>query len=191
MTCRGLAVLTALALLPEMLSAQVRPGRPTARPRPAAGQPRGRATGANSRVERDTTPTDTTAKWSPADSVMESLLNKPGYVVTRYEGDVVTFDALTKAFAIAAAAARKAQVEREGQRVVTDSTIVYADRTRSVNVSGNFRIVPGENQAPIAGTGSANYNLAERSGRLTNATVTVEEGGAPWFIKSDIGKTAL
>ena len=87
------------------------------------------------------------------------------------------FDALTKAFAIGAAAARKAQVEREGQHVVTDSSIVYADRTRTVNVSGNFRIVPGSSQAPIEGKGTANYNLAERSGRLTNAEVTVEEGG--------------
>jgi len=194
MSWRAPALVAALALVPVALSAQVRRPRPAARPQPTnVGQP-GMARPGNQGVMRapgDTTPSDTTAKWSPPDSVMQSLLDKPGYVVTRYEGDVVTFDALTKAFAIAAAAARKAQVEREGQHVVTDSSIVYTDRTRTVNVSGNFRIVPGSNQAPIQGTGNANYNLAERSGRLTNAAVTIEESGASWYIRSEIGKTAL
>ena len=122
---------------------------------------------------------------------MESMLRRPGYTVTRYEGDVVTFDALTKAFAIAAAAAQRAQVEREGQRVITDSNIVYIDRTRTVNVNGNFQISPGAGQPPIAGVGQAQYNLSERAGRLTNATVTVEESGQAWYIRSEIGKTAL
>jgi hypothetical protein len=120
---------------------------------------------------------------------MEALLKKPGYTVTRYEGDVVTFDALSKAFAIAASAAHKALVEREGQRVATDSNIVYQDRTRTVNVSGHFEIVPGGGQAPIAGAGRAQYNLAERSGRLTNATVVTEEQGQRWFINSVITRT--
>ncbi|HJQ20237.1 MAG TPA: putative LPS assembly protein LptD [Gemmatimonadaceae bacterium] len=189
---RALVLLTLVALLPASTSAQ---GKPVPRGdiRPGAARPmmRGRP-GANAPAQRtDTSKADTTAQWSEPDSVMAALLQKPGYTVTRYEGDVVTFDALTKAFAIAAATARKAQVEREGQRVVTDSNIVYADKTRTVNVSGNFHIVPGEGQAPIAGAGNANYNLSERSGRLTNATVTVEESGASWFIRSEIGKTAL
>ena len=52
-------------------------------------------------------------------------------------------------------------------------------------------IIPGGGQAPISGTGTATYNLAERSGRVTNATITVEESGQRWFIQSEIGKTAL
>ncbi len=104
----------------------------------------------------------------------------------------MTFDALTKAMAILAAKTRMAIVEREGQRVVTDSVILYNDKTRSVNVRGRrFEIIPGGGQAPISGTGTATYNLAERSGRVTNATITVEESGQRWFIQSEIGKTAL
>jgi hypothetical protein len=130
---------------------------------------------------------------------MRALLQKSGYSVTRYEGDVVVFDAISNTFTIATAAAiaaadtlaRRAQVEREGQRVVTDSSIVYEERTRTVNVNGRFEIVPGGGQAPIAGFGTATYNLAERAGRLTNATVTMEETGQRWFIRSEIGKTVL
>ncbi len=152
-----------------------------------------------SQVQRPTAARDTTlrdsVKWSATDSVMERLLQKPGYTLTRYEGGIVTFNATAKAFEIAAAAANRAVVEREGQRVVTDSggSIIYNDRTRSVAVTGrSFQIVPGAGQPPIAGVGTATYNLQERSGRLTNATIaTPDEKGQRWFIQSDIAKTVL
>src|SRR5258705_7286593 len=189
-----------LLVLPAAAIGQVRRPRP-AQPQPAPRQPTTpRAPGDTSAAARtrmidraggDTTVRDTSVKWSPPDSVMAELLRRTDYTITRYEGDVVTFDALSKAFAIAAAATRKAQVDREGQHVVTDSTIIYSDQTRNVNVTGRFEIAPGAGQPPIAGHGTADYNLSERAGRLTNATVKVEEGGQPWFIRSEIGKTAL
>lgn len=146
------------------------------------------------RPPEDTTRTDT-VQFAPPDSVMQALLDRPGFVKTRYEGGTVTFDAKAKAFAIAAGTANRAVVEREGQLVVTDSggSIVYNDQTRRVAVTGRrFRIVPGADQPPIAGVGTATYDLAERWGRLTNARVTVaDEQGQRWFIDSEIGKTAL
>jgi hypothetical protein len=184
-------LLTVLILaLPAALDAQVRPPQP---PRPTARDTIRRQAGLRDTIPppADSAASDTTLRWTRSDPLLEELLKKPGYSVTRYEGEVVTFDALTKAFAIAAAVAQRAIVEREGQRVITDSVIVYNDRTRSVNVSGHFQILPGQGQPPIAGAGTAQYNLAERSGRLTNATVTVDESGERWFIRSEIGKTAL
>ncbi|MEK7401047.1 MAG: putative LPS assembly protein LptD [Gemmatimonadota bacterium] len=163
----------AVCIAPALLSAQVRPpGRP----------------GVRDTVPRDSTGRDSAA-WLPADATMRALLAKPGYIVTRYEGDVVSFDANTNAFAVQAAATQRAQVERDGQRVDTDSTIVYRDR--HVDVNGRFRMVAGGGQPPVAGFGSASYDLAARSGRLTNAELTLDESGAKWFVKSDIGKTAL
>ena len=193
---RCLVALVLLLALPGVAAAQVRRPRPSQqRPVPrdtsAAAQERRARVFDRSAGARDSTASDTTVRWSAADSVMEALLKKPDYTITRYEGEVVTFDALAKAFAIAAAAARRAQVEREGQHVVTDSNIVYIDRTRSVSVSGNFRIAPGEGQPTIEGKGTAEYNLAQRSGRLTNSFVKVEESGQEWYIRSEIGKTAL
>jgi lipopolysaccharide assembly outer membrane protein LptD (OstA) len=179
--CAGVALL--LAAAPVLAVAQQRPRPPESRAAAPA----------------DSAAKDTTMRWSEPDSVMRALLQKPGYSVTRYEGDVVVFDAVSNTFTIATAVAiaaadtlaRRAQVEREGQRVVTDSSIVYNEQTRTVNVNGRFEIVPGGGQAPIAGFGAATYNLAERSGRLTNATVTTEEAGQRWFIRSEIGKTVL
>src|SRR5687767_14620189 len=126
-------------VLPGIASAQVRPGLPQLPPRPAAARP-------------DTTAPDTTAQWSPPDSIMQALLEKPGYTVTRYEGATVTFDAVSKALAIAAAAAQKAIVQRDSMRAVTDTQIVYDDRSNSVSVKGRFEIVLGPGQAPVKGS---------------------------------------
>ncbi len=190
MTPRGLRAALMLLTVPATIAAQV-----TARPRPDqtptardTAQPRRARVGAIGSPS-DSSRRDSIATWIPADETMEALLAKAGYGVTRYEGDVVTFDAATSAFAILAAATQRAQVEREGQRVDTDSLIVYRDR--HVDVSGRFRMVAGGGQPPIAGTGTATYDLAERSGRLTNAELTMDESGARWFVKSAIGKTAL
>jgi len=192
---RGVWLATFLIVaLPGAATAQVRRPRPVQQPivrDTTRGQVSNRVPGVAGRGISDSTVSDTSVHWSPADSVMETLLKKPGYTVTRYEGEVVTFDALTKAFAIAAAATRKAQVEREGQRVVTDSILIYDDRSRTIDGSAHFEIVPGGGQAPIAGGPRARYKLAERSGRLTNAPVVTEEQGQRWFINSVIAKTVM
>ena len=158
---------------PDTLVPSARPARDTLRDTLAVG---------------DSAVADTTIRFAPPDSVMQALLERVGYTVTRYEGEMVTYDAQTRAFAIGAGAGRVAQVEREGQHVTTDSLIVYRDEANRVDVSGRFRITPGGGQPPIVGTGTANYDLRERSGRLTNANITIEESGERWFIRSDIGK---
>jgi lipopolysaccharide assembly outer membrane protein LptD (OstA) len=190
---RRIGIALALLATPFVLAAQVR--KPTQQRVPVArDSARQQQPGRPGFNVRDTLPrdsSDTTSQWSAPDSVMQALLQKEGYSVTRYEGDIVTFDALTKAFAIAAAAARKAQVEREGQHVVTDSVILYRDEQDRVDVTGRFRITPGGGQPPISGSGTANYNLNEREGRLTNARVEIDESGERWFIESKISKTAL
>ena len=161
--------------LPDVLAAQVQPPRRTT-PQRAPG---------------DTLRRDTLPAFTPADSVMAALLARPGFTVTRYEGEVVTFDANTKALGIAASARQPAMVEREGLRVRTDSMIVYSDARQNVNVTGRYEIVPGAGQQPISGSGTVLYDVEARAGRLTNATVTVDETGERWFISSKIGKTAL
>jgi hypothetical protein len=182
------AALALLGTVAALAEGQVRPRpgqRPPARDSAPAAAPRMPSAG---RQVSDTTAADTSAVFAAPDSVMAALLRRPGYSVTRYEGDLVTYDALSRAFAIAAGTARSAQVEREGQHVSTDSLIVYRDDQDRVDVSGRFRITPGGGQPPLVGSGTASYDLTERSGRLTNAQVTVEESGERWFIESEIGK---
>ena len=171
-----------VTITPVTASAQAKPGAPRAR-NPLRAE--------LDSARRDTTARDTASGFSVPDSVMAALLARPGFTTTRYEGEVVTFDANSKALAIAASTERPAMVEREGLRVRTDSTIVYSDARQNVNVTGRYSIVPGAGQQPIAGVGTVQYDVEARAGRLTNATVTVDETGERWFISSKIGKTAL
>ncbi len=73
------AALAALAAAPAPMRAQGRPVRPA-----------GRGAGADTRagLPGDTTRRDSVgaAHWSPADSVMNALMARKGYTVTRYEG---------------------------------------------------------------------------------------------------------
>jgi hypothetical protein len=171
-----IAALALVLCLPEALAGQQQPPRP-----PTTRQ----------RITGDTLKRDTLPAFTPPDSVMAALLARTGFTVTRYEGEVVTFDANTKALGIAASNRQPAMVEREGLRVRTDSMIVYSDARQNVSVTGRYEIVPGAGQQPIAGAGTVLYDVENRSGRLTNATVTVDETGERWFISSKIGKTAL
>ncbi len=180
-----------LCVVPEGLLAQVSPPIPVPKPavRPESVTLSRGARPPGDSVRRDTTRADTAATWLPIDSAMQALLKKPGYSVTRYEGGTVAFDATNNAFSVKADSALRAQVERDGQRVDTDSTIVARDK--HIDVNGRFRMVAGGGQPPIAGFGSASYDLTARSGRMTNAELTIDESGAKWFVTSAIGKTAL
>jgi len=184
---RGAAVAAFLVLTPAALTAQVR------RPRPEQASVRDTAAramrGGVRRPEADSTRGDTAATWLPLDATMRALLARTEYSTTRYEGDAVSFDAGANAFSVRSVGTQRAQVERDGQHVDTDSLIVYHERV--VDVTGKFRMTPGGGQPPIVGAGSATYDLGGRSGRLTNAELTMDESGNRWFLKSDIGKTVL
>ncbi len=125
---------------------------------------------------------------------MQALIKRKGYTVTRYEGGVLSFDAVTQAIQIVAGEAGKAAVQRADQTVVTDSTIRYNSDTRGIIVTSRdtagagYVIVPGGGQAPITGRTTATYNLAERSGRINDASVTVDNSGNTWWVKPKVVK---
>ncbi|MGH7680244.1 MAG: putative LPS assembly protein LptD, partial [Gemmatimonadaceae bacterium] len=181
----ALAVLALLAL-PGLVAAQVRPSPP----RPQPGQP-GQQRQLPGQPARDTVPVDTTIQWSEPDSIMKALLAKRGYTPTRYEGEMVAFDAASRALLIAAGAAKNAMVERDSMRARSDTQIVYDEQRNTVSLGGRFNIVTGPGQAPVEGRGTATYNLARRTGRLTNAMTTVDESDERWFIRSEISIPVL
>ena len=109
------------------------PVRPPARPVtvPARGDTlRTRADSLRARL-------DTTARrdslatpaFAAPDSVMQRLLSTPGYTVTRYQGEIITFDALTRAFQLT----EKAIAQRDSQLVKSD-TISYSGSGSSIRV---------------------------------------------------------
>jgi hypothetical protein len=159
-------------------------------PRPTVQQPR-----------RDTTRRDTTAadsalaarlRLSPPDSVIAALLRKPGYNVTRYEGERVTFDAKNELFQILAGASKRAIVQRgDSQTVFADTGVFFNQRTKVATATGNIVLHdPTSGQADVIGRGRLEYSLNERSATITNPRFTANMGNE-WQIQALKGKTIL
>jgi len=181
----AVTLVTALAL---PLGAQIIPGFPG---RPGMGQLQP--------VKRDTSK-DTTNKvhWPTPDSITARLLARPGYTITRYQGDTAFFNAQTHALDLLAANKRRAIVDRDSQIVVSDSGIYYTETDRKVVTGGKYTLSPppSSGQADIKGVGRVDYDLADRSARITRAKLPVNNGQM-WYMDValarvilDTGKTA-
>lgn len=136
------------------------------------------------RAQRDTTRRDTTAvkeivRWTEPDSVMQALMARAGYTVTRYQGRMVVFDAAGRTLNLIG---DPAAVAREQSILVGDS-IRYNDSTRLVVVRGDTAILrdPAQNAADVVAVGGLDYDL--RTGRARAAEVsTALTSGETWFI---------
>ncbi|HEX4469655.1 MAG TPA: putative LPS assembly protein LptD, partial [Gemmatimonadaceae bacterium] len=159
-------------------------------PRPQLQQPRRDST------HRDTTAADSalTAKLrlTPPDSITQALLKRPGYTVTRYEGDRVTFDAENDRLQILSPDSKRALVQRgDSQTVYADTGIYFNQRTKVATAIGNFIMHdPSSGQADVFGRGRLEYSLNERAASITNPSFQANEG-AIWEIRALKGKAIL
>jgi hypothetical protein len=188
---RTVALVAACALLVAPLDAshgQVRPDTGGAR-RP--GLPRVNPARARDTLlaRPDSAARDTTAprvRWAEPDSVMQELLGRQGYRVTRYQADTVTFNAQTRTLGLDARRGGVAAVQRDSQLLVADTAIVYSERTGEAVAHGNllFRD-PSRNAADVTARGPATYNLREGSARVYGGR-TAFQSGETWFVSTDI-----
>ena len=135
-------------------------------------------------VPRDTTKKDSTAlKWPAPDSVAQRLLQMQGYTVTRYQGDTAVFNAQTHALDLLAKKKGVAAVDRDAQTIVSDSGIYYTEANKKVVSGGAYRVTPPpkSGQADIVGHGRLDYNLTERTARISNARMPVNNGEM-WYM---------
>ena len=114
--------------------------------------------------------------FAAPDSVMQRLLALPGYTVTRYQGNIITFDALTRAMQLT----QKAIVERDSQLVKSD-TIAYSGSGNSIRVGtdkskrGNVFRAPG--QADILSSGTATYDLVNKRASVAGLKTQIPQSG--------------
>ena len=187
MSLRGwlatLAVLLGTSL--ATAGAQISPRAPTRQPQPRPGvrdTVRDRAdtlrTRADSAAASDTTGV---ANFLPPDSVMQRLMELPGYNLTRYQAEVITFQAATRG----AALTNRALVQRDSQIVKSD-TVEYSGQSQGVQAKGrrNVFVVPGQ-AAPIVTTGTANYDMAARRVAGTGVRTSIEAEGQTLFVTGE------
>jgi hypothetical protein len=174
---RRLAVLLVLAL-PTVAVSQI-PRLPGTRPvAPVQKQ------------ARDTLHDSTRVKWPAPDTIMQRLMNMSGYSITRYMGDTAYLDNSKSLLDLLAAKNRPAVVDRDSQTVVSDSGIYYDQTTRHGVAGGHYVITPppSSGQADIkGGPGRVDFDMAERSVRLSRARLPVNNGEM-WYLDVDLAK---
>ena len=159
--------------------ARPRPGLPT-QPQP---QPQPLPRGGGPPIGQDTVArNDTAAKanFAAPDSTMQRLLSTPGYSVTRYQSDTLTFDALTRGIDLMS----KALVQRDSQLVKSDN-IHYNGSGSTVRVEANSKgrnifVSPG--QAPIISTGAGTYDIASGRANVSGVRTSVPQSGETLYI---------
>jgi hypothetical protein len=126
-------------------------------------------------------------KWAVADSMMEALLVREGYSITRYQGDSVQFDARTRVLDLVGT---PAAVERDKQLLV-GRRVIYDDSSDVVVVRGDpargdtvFLRDPSRDDVIVRG--SISYDLATRRGVVTAFQTAVEQGQR-WFVSGQRG----
>jgi hypothetical protein len=154
-------------------------------------------------IRRDTTGRpalrgDTTARadsgkvsWQAPDSVMQALLARQGYDITRFQGSRVTFDANSKDLRLDASKDQRAAVDRNGQIMVSDSTIYYNQNTNTTTNLGCYELtLPGSTEEPIKGCGQVSYNAGNRGAQFTHANVPFNNG-ENWFLYVNAGAAQI
>jgi lipopolysaccharide assembly outer membrane protein LptD (OstA) len=171
--CTGWSV-TAVAQLPTLPP----PKPPVSGLTPRDTIPRTAADSA--RARKDTVATKDTvvkANFAPPDSVLQRLLSTPGYTPTRYQGEVITFDAVTRALQLT----KKAVVQRGDSVLVKSDTISYNGSGSDIRVGtdsskrGNLFVTSG--QAPVFSSGSATYDLNSRRASVSGLKTTIPQSG--------------
>ncbi|HMN07173.1 MAG TPA: putative LPS assembly protein LptD [Gemmatimonadaceae bacterium] len=122
-------------------------------------------------------------QWAAPDSVMNALLNRKGYSVTRYQGGNVVFRAAEHTMNLVG---KHAAVQRDSAMLVGD-TIQFNDSTNVVIARGDTLLLrdPSQGQDDIIALGSIRYDVNNRRGVVRNVTTAVESGQR-WVVHGNV-----
>ncbi len=134
------------------------------------------------RIGADTLPTRREITWNPADSVMATLLSRPGYSVTRYQGESVRLEAEKREMYLRG----NAQVSRDSAILLGD-TITFNDSTQIVEARGDTVLLrdPARGPDDVVGRRLLRYDVQSREG-LVREVSTAMESGERWIVHSGI-----
>jgi Tat protein translocase TatC len=186
------------AVLPLLLFAMLvgAPATPAAAqgvptPTPAAGQdttraPPGRAPGPvidSAQARRLGLPTAPSQSFAPEDSAYRSLLERPGYTVTKYRADSAAILAQQRELMLTG----RAMTEREGTTMEAEE-IVYEQRTCMLEATGDPRIF---NEGQVLVGEELAFNTCRERGVFADALTNFQQGSTTWFLRGDLAKDSL
>ena len=116
-------------------------------------------------------------KWADSDPVIDSLLSRSGYTVTRFQGRSITFDASRKILTLVRGDSARAAIGRD-QTIMVSDTIVFDDSTKVVRARGVENVLrdPARGGDDVVSRGTMYYNTTERRGTVGYVRTTIESG---------------
>ncbi|HEU4829481.1 MAG TPA: twin-arginine translocase subunit TatC, partial [Gemmatimonadales bacterium] len=171
------ALLFALVALPGNAAAQDKPVR-----RPPADSLRRPARDSARAVRPGAEPGDTGNRFpvTRSDSVLQALLARPGFTVTRYRADSATLFAEERRFELSG----KAYTEREGMTLSAER-IAYDERNCLLTASGEPTLV--DQGRTLVGE-SIRYDTCEGQGLVRGGQTQFEEAGTVWFLRGNVSQ---
>ncbi len=125
-------------------------------------------------------PTGPVFPFPAPDSTMQALLQRQGYVVTRYRADSVTLLAEEKRILMVG----EARTEREGATLEA-SEIDYQDAKGMLDARGSPMLFSEGN---ILVGKEIRYYTESKRGVVTGALTSFDQGGAEWFLRGSIAQ---
>ncbi len=173
------AVLLALLALPGTSHAQDKPVR---RPPADSAKVPPRDSLAERRV--DALPSDTVNRFpaTASDSVLQELLTRRGFVVTRYRADSATLFAEERRFELRGSA----YTEREGM-TLSAGRITFDEINCELTASGKPTLV--DQGRTLVGE-AIRYDTCERQGLVRGGQTQFEEAGTVWFLRGNVSQEA-
>jgi sec-independent protein translocase protein TatC len=192
---RRAAAATAAGLLVALLLAPPAQAQPPVRPARGQPAPAARDTLSDSlrrvrdarqaavdsaRQRRVGLPSGPTRKFAPADSVVEQLLRRAGYEVTRYHADSATFLAADRRLRLSG----EALTER-GTAILEADRIAYEEASCGLQAEGSPRLFDQQNV--LAGV-RLHYDTCKRRGVVDSALTSFNEAGTVWFLRGNVAQ---
>ncbi|MDX2194717.1 MAG: twin-arginine translocase subunit TatC [Gemmatimonadales bacterium] len=157
--------------------------RPTQQAPPGApgrGAPGAPMPGAADTANKRRLPSQPTRQFGEPDSAMKALLDRPGYVPTRFRADSATLFVEESRLELVGGSL----VEREGLQLEADS-ISYAEQQCLLRARGDPKFF--EQGKAVVGEG-IRYDTCNKRGVLEDAVTTFPQGATTWFIRGDVAQ---
>ncbi|MEK6610332.1 MAG: putative LPS assembly protein LptD [Gemmatimonadota bacterium] len=116
--------------------------------------------------------------FATPDSVTQSLLNRRGFRITRYNADSVQFLAEEKEIRLSG----RALIERDQSTLEADS-VRYQETNCDLIAVGSPKLF--DRTGVLVGVGMR-YDACNHAGIIENATTDFEEGSATWFLRGNL-----
>ena len=131
-------------------------------------------------VRPDSLRPDSALQAQGTDSVLDALLQRAGFVVTKYRADSASFTASDRRLELNG----HAHAEREG--AVLDARHIAYDQAECL-LTANGKPVLKEGERTLAGEG-IRYDTCRKRGTVHGGQTEFSEGGTTWFIRGNVQK---